>query len=161
MSSSIKPTEHRIVECLLAGALLAIAGCGRADSPGPQRLPRFQIRLGAKSLAVEVARTEEERRTGLMHRKRLAADEGMLFVFPEERVLEFYMKNTYVPLSIAFIGADREIKRIADMQPLSLETVSSGVPCLYALEMPRGWFERNGIHEGDRLAVPAGLLAQD
>ena len=77
-----------------------------------------------------------------MFREELPEDRGMLFVFPDERVLEFWMRNTEIPLSIAFADASGRIVRIADMEPLSDAPVSSGAPARYALEVNRGWFAR-------------------
>lgn len=91
-----------------------------------------------------------------MFRKELAADRGMLFVFPDERVLEFWMRNTEIPLSIAFAEGSGRIVRIADMEPRSEDLVSSGVPARYALEVNRGWYAAHGVQSGDSLGrLPA------
>jgi uncharacterized membrane protein (UPF0127 family) len=87
-----------------------------------------------------------------MHRETLPEDHGMLFVFPNERVLTFWMKDTPLPLSVAFADAGGRIVRIADMEPMSATPVSSGAPARYALEMNRGWFEKRGVFVGDALA---------
>jgi len=139
-------------------ALLAV-GCGGRAGPRPQSLERVRIEVGGLPLTVEVARTETERRTGMMYRGKLGEDEGMLFVFPEPRIPAFYMKDTYVPLSIAFIRANGEIDRITEMTPRSLAIHESNLLCLYALEMPQGWFERHGIRAGARVTIPAEVTA--
>jgi len=107
--------------------------------------------VGNRSVRAEIAATPDARRRGLMFRERLAEDHGMLFLFPHERILRFWMKNTPLPLSIAFADARGRIVRIADLEPHSEASVSSGVPALYALEMSRGWFARNAVLEGDRI----------
>ncbi len=85
----------------------------------------------------------------------------MLFVFRRDQNLDFYMKDTLVPLSIAFIASDGVIVNIANMQPLSRDIHSSRMPCRYALEMPEGWFARNGVHEGDKVEIPSDIRAED
>ena len=141
---------------LLLGGLCA---CSAERGPAPQRLSTAEIRINDKAVAVEVARTPDERRTGMMHRLEIGPDEGMLFVFPEPQFLSFYMKNTYVPLSIAFIQADGRIDRITGMTPHRLEPVTSRRPCLYALEMPQGWFGEHEIWEGQRVILPERFTA--
>ena len=98
---------------------------------------------------MEVAKTPEERAKGLMHRKHLGKDDGMLFIFETEDVHGFWMKDTFVPLSIAFIDKAGFIVRITDMKPLTLESHPPPKPILYALEMNKGWFSTHGIKEGD------------
>ncbi|MDR0410599.1 MAG: DUF192 domain-containing protein [Treponema sp.] len=105
------------------------------------------------SLVVEVAETAEERSRGLMFRKSLTDGKGMLFVFERDQLLSFWMKNTYIPLSIAFIAGDGHILEIHDMEPLSLASVQSSRSCRYALEAPLGWFERMGIAVGDTVIL--------
>ena len=98
-----------------------------------------------------MAKTPEERARGLMGRKLLDKDEGMLFIFEKEDYHGFWMKGTYIPLSIAFIDKEGRIVKITDMKPLSLETHDPPRPVLYALEMKKGWFSANGLKVGDVL----------
>ena len=100
-------------------------------------------------ITVEIARTEDERAQGLMHRKKLPDGEGMIFIFDRDQQLSFWMKNTVLPLSIAFIASDGRIIEIRDMQPLDLNSVKSSRSVRYALEAPQGWFGRAGIKPGD------------
>jgi len=141
--------------------LLAIACCGCDDSPSPQSLPQVAITIGGKELLVEVARTKEQRALGMMHRKKIGPDEGMLFVFPQAEKLSFYMKNTHVPLSIAFVRSDGVIDRITGMAPQTLTSHTSRTPCLYALEMPQGWFAQHGVLIGAKITLPPDLDAVD
>ena len=98
---------------------------------------------------VEIADTEPDRLRGLMGRDQLSDGHGMLFVFPEEQQLGFWMKNTLIPLSIAFISSDGAILNIEDMQPHDLKSKMSMGPAKCALEVPQGWFKSMGIHAGD------------
>jgi len=108
-------------------------------------------------LDVEIAQSATERRRGLMHRHTLPDDRGMLFVFDREEKPSFWMQNTALPLSIAFIAADGTIRQIEDMEPYSLATVQSKRTVLYALEVNRGWFRERGISEGDMVEIPAAI----
>ena len=122
-------------------------GSGRAEGDG-----KITIRVEGMPVRVEVAETQEKRRQGLMFRETLPANEGMLFVFEREQLLSFWMKDTYLPLSIAFISRDGEIVAIQDMEPLDERTFhQSPRPALYALEMNRGWFGRHEVAVGDRV----------
>jgi uncharacterized protein len=86
-----------------------------------------------------------------MHRDHLAADSGMLFVYPDSAVRNFWMKDTRIPLSIAFIARSGEIVRIDDMTPFDTDRVSSLSPVPYALEMNRGWFAEHGVEAHDQV----------
>jgi uncharacterized membrane protein (UPF0127 family) len=112
-------------------------------------LLKIPLYIKEKEIRVEVAKTPEERARGLMGRRSLGKDEGMLFIFEKEDYHGFWMKNTYIPLSIAFIDKDGRIVQITDMKPLSLETHDPPHPILYALEMNKGWFSINGFKVGD------------
>jgi uncharacterized membrane protein (UPF0127 family) len=113
------------------------------------------VSAGGKTVpvSVEIARTEEERQKGLMFRKELEDGRGMIFLFEKDQIMSFWMKNTLIPLSIAFISSDGYIVEIHDMEVGSLASVHSERSCRYALEAPRGWFTRAGIGIGDRVTV--------
>jgi uncharacterized membrane protein (UPF0127 family) len=102
-------------------------------------------------ILAEIARTAAERETGLMFRESLADGEGMLFVFERDEALSFWMKNTLIPLSIAYISYNGRILEIHDMRPRDLTPVRSGRSARYALEVPQGWFGRAGIQPDDVL----------
>ncbi|MCL2600563.1 MAG: DUF192 domain-containing protein [Treponema sp.] len=128
-------------------------------SCGQQRLPTAVLYIekaggGTVSLVAELAITDQERATGLMHRTGLPDGEGMLFVFGRYQRLSFWMKNTVIPLSIAFITSDGSITEIRDMRPLDLTPVVSTRYVRYALEVPQGWFGRVGIRPGDVVKLP-------
>ena len=113
------------------------------------------LTIKGKTIKVEVARTEKEKERGLMFREQMGKDEGMLFVYERQDWLSFWMKNTPLPLSIAFIDKDGKIVDIQDMEPFILVTHISAHPATYALEMNRGWFAREGIKVGDLVKIPS------
>ena len=117
-----------------------------------QNLQKIPLYIKGKEIWVEVAKTPEERAQGLMGRKHLNKDEGMVFIFETEDTHGFWMKNTLLPLSIAFIDRSGQIVTITDMKPLTLESHAPSKPILYALEMKKGWFSANGIKVGDRVS---------
>jgi uncharacterized membrane protein (UPF0127 family) len=114
-----------------------------------QSLSRVPLYIKNKEIWVEVAKTPEERAMGLMGRTHLGKDEGMLFIFDAEGYHAFWMKNTVIPLSIAFIDKEYKIVKISEMKPLTLDSHPPPQPILYALEMGKGWFSVNGIKAGD------------
>ena len=113
-----------------------------------------KLQIGDKVIQVEVADTNEKRARGLMYRQSLPKDQGMLFVFPNTQPLSFWMKNTYIPLSIGFFNSERQLLEVQEMQPESIllkeptKTYKSRLPARYALEMNKGWFSRNKIKPG-------------
>jgi hypothetical protein len=114
-----------------------------------QGILRIPLYIHDKEIWVEVAQTPEERSHGLMGRKHLGRDEGMLFIFETEDTHGFWMKDTLLPLSIAFIGKDGRIVWITDMKPLTSDSHVPPRPILYALEMNKGWFSSHGVKVGD------------
>jgi uncharacterized membrane protein (UPF0127 family) len=118
---------------------------------GTTDLYRVSFEASVATLDVEIANTPGTRQQGLMGRQTLGEDQGMLFVFPQDQILQFWMKNTSLPLSIAYIDSRGIILRIKNLEPFDLSPVSSDVPVRYALEVHRGWFEANGIREGNRI----------
>ena len=106
------------------------------------------------TLKAEIADTPASQTWGLMGRKHLGKDSGMLFVFPRNRRLSFWMANTYIPLDIAFIGDDGRVRQIEKMAPLSTRSIPSREECRYALEVNEGWFSKNGIQVGAQVAMP-------
>jgi len=132
--------------------LLVLLTLGCADSAPPESdLPIAKIRVGNHEISVEVAADRETRNRGLMFRQSMPEDHGMLFVFPSERRLGFWMKNTPLPLTIAYADRTGRIVRIADLTPHDERPVSSVEPALYALEMNRDWFKKHGVIVGHQL----------
>lgn len=117
------------------------------------------LRIGAHRVTAEVADNERTREQGLMGRFNLPENHGMLFVFPDARVMTFWMRDTAIPLSIAFVSRDGQVLNIADMVPRT-ETVHSSVgKGMYALEMRRGWFADHKIGPGSRITGLAGVAS--
>ncbi|MEO8487645.1 MAG: DUF192 domain-containing protein, partial [Betaproteobacteria bacterium] len=137
----------------LAAASLVLSPYADAQAPDgkPQSLPVTKIRVGAHAVAAEVAATPEQRTIGLMYRFSLPADRGMLFVFPEPQMVGFWMRNTYIPLSIAYLDADGRILNVEDMAPHDESSHPSRGPALYALEMRKGWFAERSLGPGTRI----------
>ena len=104
-------------------------------------------------MKIEIADTPSKQQYGLMFRKDIDDDFGMLFSFKKNGVLNFWGKNTYIPLDIAFISDDLKIKKISKIIPLSTKSVSSEEPCLYALETKANYFSKNNIEEGDKIKI--------
>lgn len=107
------------------------------------------------TISAEIAKTNEDRARGYMERKKIPEGTGMLFVFERDQVLSFWMKNTPTPLSIAYIDSKGKIRDIFHMKPYCLDSIISTVSVRYALEVPQGWFEKNGIKKGDYLNLPS------
>ncbi|MDN3512934.1 MAG: DUF192 domain-containing protein [Candidatus Brocadia sp.] len=120
----------------------------------PKRRNLLPINVAGIELKVELAITPEEQILGLMYRDSLADNGGMLFVFPKERCLSFWMKDTRIPLSIAFIKANGRIVQIDSMKPYSLDSHVSREKVKYALEMNEGWFKAHKVKEGDTVKIP-------
>jgi len=141
MNHYLRSIRHATAVLLLVAAAIAQA----AD------LPTTTLTIGKHKLVAEVATTTEQRSTGLMNRFSLRPDQGMLFVFERPEPLAFWMKNTYIPLSIAFIDADGRILNVDDMAPQTETSHWSRGAGLFALEMRKGWFAERGIQAGDRV----------
>lgn len=144
----------------LAVALTALAACSLSAAQAGSAcdgLPAavFQVE-GSPRLTLEVARSDQERAAGLMLRDTLGADSAMIFVFPQPTTARFWMKDTRIPLSIAFVGADGTILDIQDMQPMSLEAHGPAAPYLYAIEANQGWFAAHGVAAGQRVELCFG-----
>jgi len=116
--------------------------------------PQIQVKVNQQIYPLEYANTFELRAQGLMHREAMCKTCGMLFNFKQPRQAGMWMKNTLIPLDVAFIGADGKITDIKAMQPHDLSTTSSSQQVLYAWEMNQGWFAQNGIQVGDTVVIP-------
>lgn len=133
---------------MLPALLALVAAAGHAAD----KLAAIELRIGEHKVSAEVAATEPARTLGLMHRKQpLAADAGMLFVFTAPGFHGMWMRNTYIPLSVAFIDERGIILNIADMMPLTTDAHTAAGFALYALEMNQGWFAAHGIRAGAKV----------
>jgi hypothetical protein len=114
-------------------------------------LPEVTLSIGPHQLTAEVAATDPSRSKGLMHRRMMPENRGMLFVFQSVALHGMWMMNTYLPLSVAFVDRDGTIINIADMEPHTQTTHGATRPAKYALEMNKGWFAKRGVKPGDRI----------
>lgn len=133
--------------------LLVLLGCRSESQAGlKQGTVTIVTQVGQRvQLKIEIAQTPEQRARGLMDRESLPENAGMLFAYPKPTLVSFWMKDTTIPLSIAFISSEGRILEIQDMQPLSQETHTPQAPFLYALEVRQGLFQRYGVQPGDRI----------
>ena len=147
-------TNIKTVALLAALALTALAPLAAAQGSAgtPQTLPAITLQAGMHNIRAAVAKTPEQRQTGLMFRREMAQHEGMLFIFEQASPQCFWMKNTLLPLSIAFLADDGTVINIADMQPQVLDSHCSSKPVRYVLEMNQGWFAKRGIKAGSKIA---------
>ncbi len=160
---SVAAIRRAIPRHLALGALVIVAAVAATLAPvtaraqaaeKAQSLPTIPLVVGGRKIVAEVARAPAEMATGLMWRFSLRPDHGMLFVYDQPRHMSFWMKNTFIPLSIAFIDADGRILNIEDMAPQTDQLHWSRAPGVYALEMRKGWFADQRIGPG---AVVEGL----
>lgn len=137
----------------LRGALaLALLCSGAFAQSGPQMgLQRVELTAGMYRIDAQVALSPQERQTGLMFRKEMPAQEGMLFVFEQPATQCFWMKNTLLPLTAAFVADDGTIVNLADMKPQTEDSHCSAKPVRYVLEMNQGWFAKRGLKAGTKL----------
>jgi uncharacterized membrane protein (UPF0127 family) len=131
---------------LAAGMLQALPVVAAADP-----LLTYPLKIKGHTVRAEVALTDEEKHTGLMFRHELGDNSGMIFIYETASRWAMWMKNTYIPLSVAFIDAGGRIINIEDMQPLTEDSHQAAAPAKYALEMNQGWFAKHGIGKGDRI----------
>lgn len=139
-------------------SLLAALAAAVALAQEPQmNLPRVKLSAGMHQIDAQVARTHEQRMIGLMHRKDMPQHEGMLFVFEQPAQQCFWMKDTLLPLSVAFLAEDGTVINIAEMAPQTLQSHCSAGPVRYVLEMNSGWFAKKGVKPGMKIQGLAGL----
>jgi uncharacterized membrane protein (UPF0127 family) len=145
-------SKHGILVFVLLFHLVLIQSCSGLEKFEKQELV---IKCGGNELPIiaEIARSPAQHEQGLMYRKELKDGYGMLFVFDRDTTMSFWMKNTLIPLSIAYIAYDGRILEIYDMEPGNLNPVHSRRSARFALEVPQGWFSRAGIKIGDRLDI--------
>jgi uncharacterized protein len=145
----------RFLTSLASVALMTFSQAGHAqsDAPGePQtHLQRIKISAGMHQIDTQVALSAEQRQTGLMWRKAMPMHEGMLFIFEQPSQQCFWMKNTLIPLTAAFVADDGTIVNLQDMKPQTTESHCSTKPVRYVLEMNKGWFTKKGIKAGSLL----------
>ena len=130
---------------------LSLAGSVLAQEAPQLDLPRIKLSAGVHLIDVQLAMTPGQRSTGLMYRREMPQQEGMLFVFEQPAPQCFWMKNTLLPLTAAFVADDGTITNLADMKPQTTTSHCSTKPVRYVLEMNQGWFAKRGIKAGSKL----------
>jgi len=146
--------KTRLAMMAVFAALAAWAMGASAQGQPQPKLPTITLGAGMHLIQAEVAATLPQQMTGMMFRRQMGSNEGMLFVYDEPAPRCFWMRNTYVPLTIAFVADDGRIVNLADMQPLNDASHCSTEPVRFALEMNQGWFARRGIQPGFKLRGP-------
>ena len=132
---------------LAIGAISLAAAVAHADVA----FRSSRIKVAGHELKVEVAQSDEQRMQGLMFRKQLGRNDGMLFIFDEPAYHAMWMKNTLIPLSVAFVDKDGEILNILDMEPQTLDTHMAAGPAIYAIETNKRWFAEKKVKAGDKV----------
>jgi uncharacterized membrane protein (UPF0127 family) len=147
----IKPQPLRTLRRVLTGLLATLSLAAQAQNAPQPKLPTTALTAGMHLIQAELAVTPEQQMVGMMLRTGMGANEGMLFVNDDSGVRCFWMRNTLIPLSIAFISDDGHIVNIADMAARSEQSHCSAKPVRFALEMRQGWFAKRGIAAGFKL----------
>jgi hypothetical protein len=137
---------------LLTIALL-VGGCGNGAATSGT-LPTVPMKIGSKTFTLEIANDTLEREKGLMRRDSMPAEHGMIFVFPGEERLGFYMKNTRIPLDIIFLNAGGVVVSIKQMRPYDVSTTYTDAPAKWAIELNQGQAAASGVTVGDQLTIP-------
>jgi uncharacterized membrane protein (UPF0127 family) len=139
-----------IFAALLTTMLFGASLCRAQEVPQTQ-LQRTTLSVGIHQIDTQVAATPEQREIGLMYRKEMPQHEGMLFIFENPSRLCFWMKNTLIPLTVAFIADDGTIVNLENMKPQTLDSHCSAKPVRYVLEMNQGWFTKKGVKPGSKV----------
>ncbi len=165
--SSVSSSPGPWVRTFLMGLACALGVLGAQRLLGREgtatQLPIIPVTVGKTTVRAEVAADDLSRTRGLMYREKLGEDQGMLFVYPSSRPMSFWMRNTLIPLDIAYVDSGKKIARITSMRPLTDDSHPSGGPVLYALEVNQGWFSAHSVKEGDELefTLPPGMVATE
>jgi uncharacterized protein len=150
--SNLIEIKKRAHTAAAIAAIVLLHAPGAMAQEQPQDLPAATLQVGMYKVRAQLATTPMQRQVGLMFRRDMPAHEGMLFVFDEASPQCFWMRNTLLPLSIAFLADDGSVVNIADMQPQTDDSHCSAKPVRYALEMNQGWFAKRGVKPGTRFS---------
>ena len=148
----------------LAVFAFGVVACSGADADSPPRVPSAERRVlkvegngESAKVTVELATKPDQRQQGLMFRQEMDEDAGMLFIFPEDNATGFWMKNTYIPLDIAYISAEGRVLEIKAAKPLDETLLAPAGPYRYTLEVNAGWFLRHNLGPGATIHLPPDL----
>ena len=139
---------------ILVLTMVCLTSCQDSGGDKPQSLPAISMKIGQQTFKLEVADTDATREIGLMYRDSMPADHGMIFIFPSAQALNFWMKNTRLPLDIIFLDDKRKIVSIHQLEPFDLRGTSSDYPAQYAVELNQGAAEKAKAKVGDILEIP-------
>lgn len=148
-AAALRGLRHTLLGLACAAGAVHAQGSGQ-----PQNLPMAKLGAGMYVIQAQVASTPQQREIGLMYRSTMPQNEGMLFVFDDAAPQCFWMKNTLLPLSIAFVAEDGSIVNVDEMKPQTLDQHCSEKPVPYVLEMNKGWFAKHGLKAGSKLSGP-------
>jgi len=153
-------SRFNFTHCLVLASFVLLTACGGSDTAKNTAVKtvddRFAIKVGDRTVQMQIAALPEEMPKGLMYRKSMGADEGMLFVYPSPTQLSFWMRNTEIPLNIGFFDASGELKETYEMYPHDERSVASHARNLqFALEMNQGWYKQAGVKPGAKLDLKA------
>ncbi|HVQ25334.1 MAG TPA: DUF192 domain-containing protein [Planctomycetota bacterium] len=159
----MSPPTTTLFAALALGLAGAAGGCGHQPElhpAAPVAVQPHTLQVAGRTVSVELATTPAQRDLGLMHRTHLDADAGMLFIFKDDQLRTFWMKDTLIPLDIIFLDADGTVQNVAHGEPLvEVPGLYSLRPARLVLEFNAGWCEEHGLKPGDKLAIPPELLA--
>ncbi|MEA2710064.1 MAG: uncharacterized protein QOF78_2665 [Phycisphaerales bacterium] len=148
-------TRSAIIACFVLSIVALLAGgCGNGSASSGSKLPTVPMQLGTKTFTLEIANDAAEREKGLMRRDSMSADHGMIFVFPGEERLGFYMRNTRIPLDIVFINANGVVVSVKQMRPYDANTTYADAPAKWAIELNQGQAAAAGVKVGDQVSIP-------
>jgi uncharacterized protein len=152
MTATSRPLfANRVATYLLAALLAGLCTASLAQEEPQTDLPRIKLGAGMHQIDTQVAQTPQQRQIGLMWRKAMPPHEGMLFIFEQPSKQCFWMMNTLLPLTAAFVADDGTVVNLVDMQPQTTDSHCSDKPVRYVLEMNQGWFAKKGIKAGAKL----------
>jgi uncharacterized protein len=151
LSAPFPMNVRKLISALSASLVFAAISAAAVAQDGPQKLTSIRLTAGMHLIQAELAQTPDERSTGLMFRTTMGPNEGMLFAFEQPGTQCFWMKNTLLPLSVAFVADDGSVVNIDEMKPQTLESHCSTKPVRFVLEMNQGWFAKRGIKAGSKL----------
>jgi uncharacterized membrane protein (UPF0127 family) len=160
---NVPPRLTALPLTVLSLALLGARGCdsGSTTAPSTRPVSMITLKLGDRQYKLEVANDDKTRQKGLMHRDSMPADHGMLFVFPQEQMLGFWMKGTRIPLDIIYLDAKGTIVAVKPMHAYDLTSVSSDRPAKFAIELNQGQAAAAGVKVGDVIEIPTQVAQTD
>lgn len=141
-----------LLQLAVIAAMAGLSGCS-SDAPA-SKLPTTKMQIGNRTFTLEIASNDDDRMLGLMYRKSMPDDHGMIFIFTDEQPRSFWMKNTEIPLDILYVDAKGQVVSIHQMEPYVLKSVHSAAAARFAIELNQGAASKSGVKVGDVLQIP-------